>query len=407
MDLKAQRAAAFEKAQALSAKGVTSAEDIATLESLIAEVKSFDTQIELAAKSASTVAALGALVTKSDDDAPTVPASPRGKSASLGDEFLKAVGGVEGLKSVASRKGELGATDFFSKASPNTTTSGQYSDILTTVTRNVTGQTRESLSIADLLSALSISSNSITYWAEKPKTGGFATNAEGAQKARTKYDFDYIHETVSNLAGLTNITEEMMADADFLVSYINSVLTYDLLLAEEQQLLNGDGNGTNLKGLLNRSGVQSIASANVDDNARSIYKAFTAIHVATMREADGIVINPLDYERERLATDKNGQYFGGGVFGGAYGNGNFIVNQPLWGRPTVVTTAIAQGTVLVGNFKSASVLRRSGVRVEAFRENGTNVETNEITIRAEERLGLMVPKPAAFVKVSLSDAAAV
>src|SRR5690606_36646401 len=92
-------------------------------------------------------------------------------------------------------------------------------------------------------------------------------------------------------------------------------------LKEEAQLLSGNGQGQNIKGLLARNGVQSVQSASADDDADAVFRAMTAIQTATGLSADGIAIHPLDYQAFRLSKDGNGQYYGGGYFAGQYGNG--------------------------------------------------------------------------------------
>jgi hypothetical protein len=88
-----------------------------------------------------------------------------------------------------------------------------------------------------------------------------------------------------------------------------------------------------------------------------IFKAITAVQEVTGFAADGIVINPADYQAIRLSKDSNGQYFGGGFFAGQYGNGGIMQNPSLWGLRTVVSASIPKGTVVVGAFS----ISREGV----------------------------------------------
>ena len=80
------------------------------------------------------------------------------------------------------------------------------------------------------------------------------------------------------------------------------------------------------------------------------------IQQAYFDKTDAIVINPADYERLRLAKDSNLQYYGGGYFYGPYGNSDVIAQPGIWGRQTVVTTAVAAGTALVGAFKAGGTV---------------------------------------------------
>lgn len=273
--------------------------------------------------------------------------------------------------------------------------------------RDIVNARRERLVIADLMPNLQVTASTIKYLVEKSKRiaeGGFATVAEGAKKPYVRFDnFDIVTESLSKIAGLTKLTDEMVEDHDFMAAWINTQLLYELSVAEESQLLNGDGAGSNLTGLLNRSGLQTMEAASAAELPDTIYKANTAISLATPLTGDAVLINPADYQNIRLTKDANGQYMGGGYFTGPYGNGGVMVDPPLWGMRTVQTQAVPVGTVVVGAFRQgATILRKGGVRVDSTRTNVDDFENNLVTFRAEERLGLMVQHPAAFVKVNVT-----
>src|SRR5690606_5508012 len=177
-----------------------------------------------------------------------------------------------------------------------------------------------------------------------------------------------VTETLTKLAAFLKFTDEMIEDYDFIVSHINGQLMRNLLVEEERQVLRGTGT-SQLKGLLATArGVADVAAEEEvggADNADAIFRAISAIQQAEGLEPDALVIHPADYEKLRLAKDGNGQYFGGGFFAGQYGNGGILENPPVWGLRTVVSPAAVSGVALVGNFKSATVLRKGGVRVES------------------------------------------
>ena len=85
-----------------------------------------------------------------------------------------------------------------------------------------------------------------------------------------------------------------------------------------------------------------------------------------------------------------------------------MLNPPVWGLKTVTTNAaVPEGTYVLGNFRQgATVLRKGGVRVDSANQNQNDFEHNLITLRAEERLGLVVPAPAAFVTGKIGGATA-
>lgn len=280
---------------------------------------------------------------------------------------------------------------------------------LTTVDTNLVLQKRRQLVIADLFGTETISGTSLTYFVEGPVEGDFETVAEGGQKPQIHFgDPTSVTESLKKIAAFYKETDEILEDMQWLTSSIDNRALYMLGLYEENQLLNGDGKGTNLKGLLNRNGIQTEALEAGETNAfDALFRATTKVSEQTKFAADGIVINPADYQTLRLNKDANGQYIAGGPFTGQYGQGGILQNPPLWGLRTVVTSAVPAGTAVVGAFnQGASLIRKGGVRVELTNSNENDFTNNRITIRVEERIALAVRYPAAFVKVSTAAVAA-
>lgn len=295
------------------------------------------------------------------------------------------------------------STTEFKAATDPTLTTG----ITVPVQYGMTVQTKyRRLTVSDLLAQGSISGNALTYWTQGTLTGDVTSIAEGGTKPSLNFAFSQVTETLTKLAGVTKVSDEMMSDLDFLVSVIQSQLGQRLGVVEEDQLLNGNGTAPNLRGLLNRVGVQTYATTatySAKKGMDALFHALTMIRTGSFIEPDGIVINPTDYEALRLGVDGNVQYYGGGPFTGAYGNSGIQQQPGLWGLPTVVTPAIAAGTVLVGAFGTgAQVFRKGGVRLETTNSNEDDFKKNLVAWRIEERVALACYYPAAFVKLTLT-----
>ena len=266
--------------------------------------------------------------------------------------------------------------------------------------------------IASWLGSGQLTSTAIQYFVEQAydaaRDGKFDYVAENARKPGLTFPpYTPVTESLKKIAGWIKISDEMAEDLPFLVSEINNRLLYQLVMMEEAELLNGAGGGS-IAGLLGRSGVQTETAADEADNIDALYRALTKVQLATGLNADGVVMNPVDYQKLRLAKDGNGQYLAGGPFMGQYGNGGVAMNPPIWGQSPIVTTAIPEGTALVGAGKqAATVYRKGGIRVETSNIDGEDFTHNRFTVLAEERLTLAVRQPAAFVKVTLAGAGAV
>jgi HK97 family phage major capsid protein len=323
----------------------------------------------------------------------------------LGEHFIKHAG--QRLKEI---KGTPGASASapewlgYKAATDNQVTNGGiFAPVLTEVDRTIVHGNRTRLTVADLLSSGTLSGNAVTYFVEAAVEGAFTTVAEAAAKPQLHIvDPTTVTDALKKIAAFIKFTDEMTEDLDYYVSEINNRLIYLLGIFEEQQILNGSGSGTNVTGLLNRSGIQTETGATILDNADAVFRSMTKVFTGSGLNADGIVMHPTDYQTFRLKKDANNQYYGGGFFSGEYGNGGIVAQPPMWGLKTVVTPAIAAGTVLVGAFKQAVTLyRKGGVRVESTNSHASDFTSNLVTTRVEERIALACRVPAGLVKLTL------
>lgn len=332
-----------------------------------------------------------------DDDSPQ-------QEKTLGDHFVKSVG-PDGLARVKSNAGtSIASPEWKAATDPVLTTGTVYGPYLTEYDRTVIHAYRPPPSVASLMGSGTISGQSVTYLVEGAVEGAFATVAEGAAKPQIHVaDPTTVTDKLTKIAAWWDMSDEMVEDLDFMVSELNQRGMYLLSMTEDSQLLNGAGTGTTIKGLLNRSGIQTETQAVAPDSAAdALFRAMTKVTTATGLTADGILINPADYQSLRLGKDANGQYFGGGYFTGPYGVGGIPSQPPLWGLTTVVSPSVAAKTAVVGAFKAATtVYRKGGVRVEQTNSDAGKFTSNLITTRIEERLALAVRYPAAVVKVTL------
>lgn len=341
-------------------------------------------------------------------DAGTPKAPEAVQAKSLGEYFVKSTG-----SDLAGKRGSrlTVSTPEFKAASDVQVTGTVFGNALTSVDTTILTGVRRRLTIEDLLGSESISGTALTYFVENALVeGAFELVGENGQKPQLHFgEPTAVTEALSKIAGFIKESDELIEDLPFLKTAIDGRLLYQLNLFIENQLLNGSGAAGNLRGLLNRVGIQTEVrgSTAAGDNAQdTIFRAITKVETGSGLTADGIIINPADYQTLRLSKDANGQYFGGGFFSGQYGNGGIMEQPPLWGLRTVVTPAIAANTVLVGAFgQAASVVSKGGIRVEATNTEGNDFTNNRITLLAERRLALAVRQPAGLVKTTITPVA--
>lgn len=230
---------------------------------------------------------------------------------------------------------------------------------------------------------------------EYVKETGFTNNAdmvaEGARKPESTMKFDLVTTSAKVIAHFVKASRQILSDASQLASYIDGRLRYGLAFKEEQQLLNGDGTGQNLLGIIPQASAFT-APFDPAGTETSIDNIRLAMLQAALAEfpATGIVMHPSDWARIELLKDTTGRYI--------IGNPQGVAQPTLWGQPVVATQAIGVDKFLTGAFKlGAQVFDRWQARVEVATENEDDFVKNLVTILAEERLALAVYRPEAFI----------
>ncbi|MET4780815.1 phage major capsid protein [Glaciihabitans sp. UYNi722] len=256
------------------------------------------------------------------------------------------------------------------------------------------------LTISDLFPGGVTSTPLIRYLVETSVTNAAAAVAETNLKPESAIAFSKVDEVLHKLATFLPISDEMLEDWAQAQSYIDARLILFIKLAEEAQLLSGDGTGANLVGILNRPGlaapvVKGTAPSVVADNDMdAIYRQITAIRTTQFLEPDAIVIDPLAWQTVLLSKNSQGAYYANGPFADAQ-------NPSLWSKKVAITPAIAANTALVGAFaQGGQVFRKGGITVEASNSHADYFQRNLTAIRAEERLALAIYRPGAFGVVS-------
>lgn len=251
------------------------------------------------------------------------------------------------------------------------------------------------MTVRDLLTQGRMDANSIEYVVETGFTNSAAPVAEGAAKPESDLKFDLTSTSAKVIAHWMKASRQVLDDISFLRTTIDQRLIYGLAYAEENQLLNGDGTGQNLKGLIPSATAYSApftltSPTEIDTMRLAMLQAALAEYPAT-----GMVMHPSDWARIELTKDDMGRY--------VIGNPQGTIAPTLWGLPVVATQAMTIDKYLVGAFQlGAQVFDRWDARVEAAYVND-DFTKNLITILAEERLALAVYRPEAFVYGDLGN----
>lgn len=220
-------------------------------------------------------------------------------------------------------------------------------------------------------------------------------------KPQSSMVFEGHQAPVRTLAHWEAAHRNVLADEPQLRSIIDNELLYGLRLQEDYQILQGDGTGENLLGILNTSGVQqynhtpgSNGVPSSDSKADAIRRAATLAFLAYY-EPSGVVLHPNDWEEIELTKNSQGTY----LFSVSMQVGG---EARLWRMPIVDTPAMPEGQALVGAFGTAAQLYdREQANIRISEQHADFFVRNAIVILAEQRLALATKRPEAFVKVDL------
>lgn len=254
------------------------------------------------------------------------------------------------------------------------------------------------LTIRDLLAPGRTDSPIIRYTQELGYTNNTAVVPEGTRKPESDITLRSVVEEVTKLATFIKVSSEALADVPFIRSLIDNRLRYMLKVREEDQLLMGSGIDGNLRGVYTQA-VAYAAPTGVDAPTTPIDKIRIALLQSELAEfpSDGLILHPTNWANMEMEKDSEGRYL--------IGNPQGAIRPTLWNRPIVTTKAMPVGNFLAGAFQlGAQIFDREDAVVVIATENEDDFVRNLVTILIEERLGLAVYRPEAFVKGTLAVA---
>jgi len=230
--------------------------------------------------------------------------------------------------------------------------------------------------------------NKSTFDFVKEITGSgspIAPTAEGAQKPQFGLALQETSVRAQWIAGFMKMSVNLLDDVEGMTTFLQSRLPEKLMRVEDEQILNGNGVGSNLLGIQSVDNYTAAAAA-VTNRAETLVKAIAQLENLD-REANGILINPADwYDLWLYKGSTSGDYTLPVNLIEKVGNTMYVAGVPVFR-----SKAQTQYDYLVGDWTmGANFITREPARVEFFREDGTNVQTNQVTVRIEERVALPV-----------------
>lgn len=254
----------------------------------------------------------------------------------------------------------------------------------------VTSKTNNAAAVAE---ATSSAAPTVTVDGNAQSGVALVNNAGGGYKPESALALELVTTTVKTIAHWIPITKRAAADAGQVRTLIDNFLLYGLAEEKEDQVLNGDGSGENLTGILQSSPL-TVGSAGTDIDA--VVDAIAAVRTTGRRKPNALVIHPNDWYSTGFLTAKDSQ-------------GNYIIGDPrasveqlntLWGLNVVVTEAMTQNTALVGDFRQAVLWQREAPSIMVSDQHADFFTRNLLAILAEERDAFGVLDPQAFCTIT-------
>ncbi len=274
---------------------------------------------------------------------------------------------------------KTGARMHFEKAYNTVVTAPQIAD----VDRSI-APVGSRVSASSLFSEAQISGNAITYFLEGAfeSQSGIGTTAQNGKKPQVSTSFAGKTLALSKIAAYVKETDEILVDAPFLVSEVHNTLMHQVGKAEDAFVINAIGN------------TQGIGAETYDGTtvtfADGILKSIMKVKSESAYDASVVILNPADIVTLMTAKDSNKQYYGGGYFVGAYGNGSYGVPASIWGVQIFASSEVSQGSALVAAHEAVKTWRKGGMDVAIAAENEDDFLYNRVTLRAEVRLATAV-----------------
>ena len=329
---------------------------------------------------------------------------PGDEKKSVGQRFIES----EEFKSVAGgRNGFTMHAPYQVKDIFTALPSGTPGDFGTPQREGIVERAKRTMRVRDLFPVQQTNTNMIEYFRVSGFTNNASTVAERsgspavfAAKPQSSMTVVGVQAPVRTIAHFEVAHRNVLDDEPTLRGIIDNELLYGLRLVEDDQILNGDGTGSNLTGIRATSGIQTLAwsagstgDTRIDVIRRGITKALLAYY-----EPTGIIVHPNDMEALELTKDGEQRHLM--VMSVSLG-----AEARLWRLPMVATPAIEEGYALVGAFGiGATLYDRMEGNIRVAEQHSDFFIRNAVAVLAEERLALAVKRPESFVEVEFDGA---
>jgi HK97 family phage major capsid protein len=243
--------------------------------------------------------------------------------------------------------------------------------------------------LRSLLPVGTINQGLFTFPYESGGEGDPAAQTQGSSKAQVDFDITMKDAPAQYIAGYVRISRQMLDDIPAMTSFLQSRLLEKYLIAEDAQLLSGNGTAPNLQGI---TGVATAATGAATVDVEQLVQAIAQLEGSNY-SATGILVNPTDWAAIMNTKNTNSAY--------SLPASTVVTtngNVSIAGIPLYKSTAIAVDKFLVGDWSmGAQIMQNQGISVQFSEFDGDNFTKNLITVRVEARIAFPIYYAGAFV----------
>lgn len=227
-----------------------------------------------------------------------------------------------------------------------------------------------------------------------------AGQVEGQAKAESALSFELVQVPIQTLAHFVHFSRQALDDLDGFGEFINATLVWALERLGEAEIISGDGTGVHLTGL-------TTDAVSFDTTILSAADGWNTIDVigaaATQLKEAGwspnfAVVSPRKWFQMVSLKDSTGQY--------VMNSPRTAMGEQAYQLVIVPSDQMTGDSFLVGDSTKATIRQRMQTTVEISREHASNFTSNLCTALAEERFGLQILRPDAFVTGTLTSSPA-
>ena len=252
-----------------------------------------------------------------------------------------------------------------------------------------TGVARRNPFVLDIVN-VGTTNAGVYYYVERTGHEGAPTMvAEGAVKPNA--DWDYIERSASakKTAVIVTVSKEMLDDYDAMIQDVNDEIQEQINLLLDDQLLTGDGTGTNLEGIdANATAFAAGALAGTVDSAQKldVLRAAVAQVHRQFFTPTYCVVHPDDAASLDLTKDATtGQYI--------LAPFTSADNMQVSGVPIITNTNVTVDDFYCGDFTKFKVKVREGLTMDVgYRGAAGDWENNFVSFLGELRTASYIPE---------------